>query len=86
MVCIDTVIYISKKNKICLNETDKSANNATLTGHAINPTFVGFEETFSYWIVDFFSVFIGHHTGSKLTGTDRNGPNCQIGPDCVGNA
>ena len=28
--------------------------------------------------------FIGHHTGSKLTGTDRNGPNYGIESDCAG--
>ena len=34
-----------------------------------------------------FSVFvIGHHTGSKFTGTDRNGLNYRIGLDCVGRA
>ena len=32
----------------------------------------------------FYLIFIGHHLGSTFTGTDRNGPNYQIGPDCAG--
>ena len=40
----------------------------------VNPTFIGFEETSSYWSVHFSLFFLGHHTDSKLTGTDRSGP------------
>ena len=28
--------------------------------------------------------FIGQHTGSNFTGTDRNGPNNRNGPNCAG--
>ena len=31
-----------------------------------------------------FLFFIGQPTGSKPTGTDRNGPNYRIGHDCAG--
>ena len=33
-----------------------------------------------------FSVFSRHHMGSKFNGTNGNGPNYQIGPDCAGRA
>ena len=29
---------------------------------------------------------IGHHLGSTFTGTDGDGPNYRIGPDCAGRA
>ena len=32
----------------------------------INPTFICFEETSSYWSVQFFFVFIGHHQSANL--------------------
>ena len=32
----------------------------------INPTFICFEETSSYWSVQFFFVFIGHHQSAHL--------------------
>ena len=32
------------------------------------------------------TFFIGQPTGSKPTGTDRNGPNYRIGHDCAGRA
>ena len=48
----------------------------------IYSTDIGFEEASSFWSVQFFFFFlffIGHSTGSKPTGTDRNGPNFRIG-------
>ena len=65
----------------------------------INPTFNGFEETYSYWSeFSFFSAFHRQNTydsniwthmsfankvGSIFNGTDQNWPNYRIGPDCA---
>ena len=38
------------------------------------------------WIVVPSMFFIGHNTGSKFTGTDRNGPYYRIGPYRAGRA
>ena len=49
----------------------------------INQTFITFE---LLSLEKFFFGFIGHHTGSKFYGTDRNGPNYRIELNCAGRA